>query len=134
MKNILSDKKYYSIGEVAEFLNVNTSLIRFWEKEFKQISPKKKKSGIRKFTKPDVVTLQVIYSLLKEKKMTIDGAKRHLEKSQNKDKVLIHSTEDYSSYKPPMDRALNLVLELCELGLGLGQGVTDGTCHLVNEA
>ena len=42
MKNILSDKKYYSIGEVAEFLNVNTSLIRFWEKEFKQISPKKK--------------------------------------------------------------------------------------------
>ncbi len=89
MKNILSDKKYYSIGEVAEFLNVNTSLIRFWEKEFKQISPKKKKSGIRKFTKPDVVTLQVIYSLLKEKKMTIDGAKRHLEKSQDKDKVLI---------------------------------------------
>ena len=89
MKNILSDKKYYSIGEVAEFLKVNTSLIRFWEKEFKQISPKKKKSGIRKFTKPDVVTLQVIYSLLKEKKMTIDGAKRHLEKSQNKDKVLI---------------------------------------------
>ena len=60
MKNILSDKKYYSIGEVAEFLNVNTSLIRFWEKEFKQISPKKKKSGIRKFTKPDVVTLQAV--------------------------------------------------------------------------
>ena len=89
MKNILSDKKYYSIGEVADFLNVNTSLIRFWEKEFKQISPKKKKSGIRKFTKPDVVILQVINSLLKEKKMTIDGAKRHLEKSQNKDKVLI---------------------------------------------
>ena len=67
MKNILSDKKYYSIGEVADFLEVNTSLIRFWEKEFNQISPKKKKSGIRKFTKPDVEILQVIYSLLKEK-------------------------------------------------------------------
>ena len=89
MKNILYDKKYYSIGEVAEFLNVNTSLIRFWEKEFKQISPKKKKSGVRKFTKLDVEILQVIYSLLKEKKMTIDGAKRYLQKSQNKDKVLI---------------------------------------------
>ena len=89
MKDILYDKKYYSIGEVAGFLNVNTSLIRFWEKEFKQINPKKKKSGIRKFTKPDVEILQVIYSLLKEKKMTIDGAKRHLEQSQNKDKVLI---------------------------------------------
>ena len=58
MKKVLSDKKYYSIGEVAEFLNVNTSLLRFWEKEFKQISPKKKKSGIRKFTKPDVEILQ----------------------------------------------------------------------------
>tara|TARA_S200000501_G_C20511869_1_gene607301 strand:- start:217 stop:546 length:330 start_codon:yes stop_codon:yes gene_type:complete len=89
MKNILNEKKYYSIGEVAEFLNVNTSLIRFWEKEFKQISPKKKKSGVRKFTKPDVEILQFIYSLLKEKKMTIDGAKRHLQQSQNKDKVLI---------------------------------------------
>tara|TARA_B100001248_G_C27334678_1_gene433222 strand:- start:15 stop:344 length:330 start_codon:yes stop_codon:yes gene_type:complete len=89
MKNILYDKKYYSIGEVAVFLNVNTSLIRFWEKEFKEISPKKKKSGARKFTKPDVEVLQVIYSLLKEKKMTIDGARRHLKQSQNKDKTLI---------------------------------------------
>ena len=89
MKNILSDKKYYSIGEVAKFLNVNTSLIRFWEKEFKQISPKKKKSGIRKFTKPDVDIIQVVYSLLKEKKMTIDGAKQYLQESKGQDKVLI---------------------------------------------
>ena len=89
MKNILNEKKYYSIGEVAEFLNVNASLIRFWEKEFKQISPKKKKSGDRKFTNSDVGILQVIYSLLKEKKMTIDGAKRHLKQSQNKDKILV---------------------------------------------
>ena len=89
MKNILYDRKYYSIGEVARFLNVNTSLIRFWEKEFNQISPKKKNSGARKFTKSDVEILQVIYSLLKEKKMTIDGAKRHLKKSQNKDKIFI---------------------------------------------
>ena len=85
----MSDKKYYSIGEVADFLEVNTSLIRFWEKEFNQISPKKKKSGIRKFTKPDVEILQVIYSLLKEKRMTIDGAKRYLEQNKNKDKILI---------------------------------------------
>ncbi len=89
MKNLLSNKKYFSIGEVAQFLGVNTSLIRFWEKEFKQISPKKKKSGVRKFTKQDVEVLQLIYSLLKKKKMTIDGAKRHLQKSQDKDRVLI---------------------------------------------
>ena len=89
MKKLLSDKKYFSIGEVAEFLSVNTSLIRFWEKEFKQISPKKKKSGIRKFTKQDIETLQLIYNLLKKKKMTIDGAKRHLQKTQDQDKILI---------------------------------------------
>ena len=89
MKKLLSDKKYFSIGEVAEFLNVNTSLIRFWEKEFKQINPKKKKSGIRKFTKQDIETLQLIYNLLKKKKMTIDGAKRHLQKTQDQDKILI---------------------------------------------
>ena len=89
MKNLLSDKKYFSIGEVAEFLSVNSSLIRFWEKEFKQINPKKNKSGIRKFTKKDVEILQLIYSLLKEKKMTIDGAKRHLQQSQDQDRVLI---------------------------------------------
>lgn len=89
MKNLLSDKKYFSIGEVAEFLSVNSSLIRFWEKEFKQINPKKNKSGIRKFTKKDVEILQLIYSLLKEKKLTIDGAKRHLQQSQDQDQVLI---------------------------------------------
>ena len=89
MKNILSDKKYYSIGEVADFLEVNTSLIRFWEKDFTLLSPMKKKSGIRKFTKPDVEILQVIYSLLKEKRMTIDGAKRYLDQNKNKDKILI---------------------------------------------
>ena len=89
MKNLLSDKKYFSIGEVAEFLSVNSSLIRFWEKEFKQINPKKNKSGIRKFTKKDVEILQLIYSLLKEKKMTIDGAKRHLQQSQDQDQDLI---------------------------------------------
>tara|TARA_B000000557_G_C20501620_1_gene328241 strand:+ start:48 stop:377 length:330 start_codon:yes stop_codon:yes gene_type:complete len=89
MKKLLSDKKYFSIGEVAEFLSVNTSLIRFWEKEFKQINPKKKKSGIRKFTKQDIETLQLIYNLLKKKKMTIDGAKRHLQKTQDQDKILI---------------------------------------------
>ena len=64
-------------------------MIRFWEKEFKQINPKKKKSGIRKFTKQDIETLQLIYNLLKKKKMTIDGAKRHLQKTQDQDKILI---------------------------------------------
>ena len=78
MKNLSSDKKYYSIGEVAEFLNVNTSLIRFWEKEFEQIQPKKKESGTRKYTQENVKTIQYIHHLVKEKGMTLEGAKKQL--------------------------------------------------------
>ncbi len=48
MKIDLPEKRYYTIGEVAKAFNVNTSLLRFWEKEFKEIEPKKKTSGVRK--------------------------------------------------------------------------------------
>jgi DNA-binding transcriptional MerR regulator len=70
-------KLYYSIGEVAELFNVNTSLIRFWEKEFPQLNPGKNRSGIRKYTKKDVETFEKIYHLVKEDGFTIEGAKRH---------------------------------------------------------
>ncbi|MGB2476312.1 MAG: MerR family transcriptional regulator, partial [Flavobacteriaceae bacterium] len=62
---------------------VNTSLLRYWEKEFKQIQPKKKSSGIRKFTPSDIEIIQLIYHLLKEKGMTIEGVKNHLATSKD---------------------------------------------------
>ena len=74
----LPDKLYYSIGEVAEAFGVNTSLIRFWEKEFKEIKPKKNAKGDRRFSKTDIETLQVIYHLVKERGFTLEGAKIHL--------------------------------------------------------
>ncbi|THD68771.1 MerR family transcriptional regulator [Robertkochia marina] len=74
----LPDKLYYSIGEVAEAFGVNTSLIRFWEKEFKEIKPKKNAKGDRRFSKADIETLQVIYHLVKERGFTLEGAKTHL--------------------------------------------------------
>ena len=49
-------RKYFSIGEVASLLNVNTSLIRFWESEFEFINPKKNKKGLRKYTNEDINT------------------------------------------------------------------------------
>ena len=64
-------KLYYSIGEVAEMFGVNTSLIRFWEKEFDVIKPHKNKKGNRKFTKADVDNFHLIYHLVKEKGMTL---------------------------------------------------------------
>lgn len=71
-------KLYYSIGEVAEMFKVNTSLIRFWEKEFDILKPKKNKKGNRLFTKGDIENLHLIYYLVKERGYTLDGAKQKL--------------------------------------------------------
>ena len=77
-------KKYFTIGEVAEKLEVNTSLIRFWEREFDYINPKKNKKGLRKYTSNDIKKLEKVYHLLKEDKFTIDGAKKILKKKDSK--------------------------------------------------
>lgn len=86
----LPEKRYYSIGEVAKAFEVKPSLLRFWEKEFKEIQPKKKESGTRKYTPENVKTIQFIYHLVKEKGMTISGAKKQLEmKSSESNFVLL---------------------------------------------
>jgi DNA-binding transcriptional MerR regulator len=72
------DKIYYTIGEVAGMFNVNTSLIRFWEKEFDIINPAKNKKGNRLFTKEDVDNFHLIYHLVKELGFTLQGAKDRL--------------------------------------------------------
>lgn len=77
-----NDKLYYSIGEVAEMFNVNTSLIRFWEKEFDIIKPKKNKKGNRLFTKQDIENFHLIFHLVKERGFTLDGAKNKLKSSK----------------------------------------------------
>jgi DNA-binding transcriptional MerR regulator len=70
------EKLYYSIGDVASMLNVNTSLIRYWEKEFPALRPKKNMSGTRLFTKKDIEQLKYIYHLVKVEGHTLDGAKK----------------------------------------------------------
>ena len=76
-----STKIYYSIGEVSDMLTVNTSLIRFWEKEFDILKPKKNKKGNRQFTKEDVKNYFLIYYLVKERGYTLNGAKEVLKTS-----------------------------------------------------
>ena len=83
----LPEKRYYSIGEVAEAFDVNTSLIRFWEKEFDVLKPKKNAKGNRKFTQEDIKNLEFIYHLVKERGFTLEGAKTHL-KDNLKEKIL----------------------------------------------
>ena len=74
-KEKVIEKKYFSIGEVAEMLDVATSLIRFWESEFDIIKPKKNRKGNRQFTREDIDNVKLIYHLVKEKGYTLQGAK-----------------------------------------------------------
>lgn len=72
------EKLYYSIGEVAEMLNVPVSTVRFWENEFEILKPMKNKKGNRMFTPADIKNLKILHHLVKEEGMTLSGAKRKL--------------------------------------------------------
>jgi len=80
----LPEKRYYGIGEVAKAFDVNTSLIRFWEKEFEALKPKKNAKGNRKFTPEDIKNLKLIYYLVKERGLTLEGAKTRLKEEKKK--------------------------------------------------
>lgn len=86
----LPEKRYYTIGEVARAFSVNTSKIRFWEKEFEILSPKKNAHGTRKYTPEDVRVLQLIYHLVEEKGYTLEGARIKLKEN---DKTVLSTFE-----------------------------------------
>jgi DNA-binding transcriptional MerR regulator len=97
----LAKKLYYPIGEVAVWFNVNTSLIRYWEKEFKQLQPRKTRKGDRLFRAQDIEFLKQIYYLLREKKYSIDGAKTYLKNNKEKaekDLALLNSLKNIKSF------------------------------------
>jgi DNA-binding transcriptional MerR regulator len=77
----LFQRQYYSIGEVAEMFGVNQSLLRFWENEFDIIQPRKNRKGDRHFRPIDIKNLELIYDLLRRRKLTIEGAKDFLKKN-----------------------------------------------------
>jgi len=97
----LIKKLYYPIGEVAVWFNVNTSLIRYWEKEFKQLQPRKTRKGDRLFRAQDIEFLKQIYYLLREKKYSIEGAKNYLKNNKekaDKDLSLLNSLKDIKTF------------------------------------
>lgn len=77
------EKRYYSIGEVAKMFDVNSSLLRFWEKEFDVIQPKKNRKGNRLFTPKDIENLKIIYHLVKERGFTLEGAKMKMKQNKS---------------------------------------------------
>jgi DNA-binding transcriptional MerR regulator len=95
------EKVYFSIGEVAKMFKVNTSLIRFWEKEFDIIRPFKNKKGDRLFTQTDIENFRSIYRLVKEQGFTLQGAREKIK--QNKSDItgsayLVKTLEDLKEF------------------------------------
>lgn len=91
----MAQKIYFRIGEVAKKFNVQTSLIRYWEKEFTFIKPKKSPKGTRLFTQKDVDNFEIVYHLIKEKGMTIQGTREYFKKhynNQSLDKLQVINT------------------------------------------
>ncbi len=101
------EKLYYSISEVASMFNVNASLIRYWEKEFDILQPKKNKKGNRLFTSKDIDNIHIIYHLVKERGMTLKGVKKKL--NENREDT-INNVEVVKS----LQNIKNLLLEIRE--------------------
>lgn len=105
----LPKKRYYKIGEVAKAFGVNASHIRFWEKEFDILKPKKNKKGNRLFTQEDIKNLQLIYHLVKEKGFTLEGAKNKL---KNKRKTVKDTYSVINRLEAIKEELLNIKQQL----------------------
>lgn len=86
-----SKRLYYSIKEVAEHFAVNVSLVRFWETEFSNIKPKKTKGGTRQYTRDDVREIAIVYRLVKEKGLTLDGARQALKTNKSDEEARLEA-------------------------------------------
>ncbi len=108
------EKIHYSIGEVAKIFNVNTSLLRYWEKEFyPYIKPFKNKKGKRYYTKNDIDIITYIYHLTKEKKLTIEGVKQALKEKDISE--IANNAHVISKLKQIKNDLLEIIAKLNEL-------------------
>ncbi len=105
MEKIDNEKMYYTIGEVAEMFQVNASLLRFWESEFKTIHPKRSPKGTRYYSQKDIEELKLIHFLLKERKLKIEGAKQ----------VLKNKREDAERTKKIVTKLQSIRAELIDI-------------------
>ena len=92
----LPEKLYYNIGEISKAFNLNPSLLRFWEKEFDILNPKKTLKGTRKYNSIDIKNLKLIYNLLKVRGFTIEGANEKL-KTESKKIEIVEKLEKIKS-------------------------------------
>jgi DNA-binding transcriptional MerR regulator len=97
---ILFQKQYYSIGQVAKWFRVNQSLVRYWETEFDILEPRKNRKGDRFFRPVDVKNLLLIYDLLRRRKFTLEGAKDYLKNAKKAEEkfAMIQSLEKIKAF------------------------------------
>ena len=100
-------KLYYTMGEVSAMFDVNPSLIRFYEKEFEVLQPKKNKKGNRLFTPDDLENLKIIFHLIKDKGYTLNGAKDHLKQN-------MHDVKDSQRVIASLENLKKFLLEVKE--------------------
>ncbi len=81
-KEFKIEKVFYSIGEVAEMFELQASTLRYWEQEFSVLKPKRNKKGTRYYTKKDIDNLRLIHHLVKERGLTIKGAKQKIKENR----------------------------------------------------
>ena len=95
-----NDKRlFYSIQEVADHFAVNVSLLRFWEKEFENINPKKTAGGTRQYTKEDIQQVEIVYHLVKDKGMTLEGARQSLKSNKDDAEKRVEAVEKLKDIK-----------------------------------
>ncbi|MBQ8607375.1 MAG: MerR family transcriptional regulator [Bacteroidaceae bacterium] len=102
-------KLFYSIGEVAKMFNVPDTLLRYWEKVFPSIKPRKAGRNIRQYTQEDIENIRIIYHLVKEKGMTLAGAKEALKKNK---KGTVQTAEVIARLKSIREELVNMRKEL----------------------
>jgi DNA-binding transcriptional MerR regulator len=96
---VLQQKMYYSITEVAKWFKVNASLLRYWENEFDILKPRKNRKGDRLFRPEDIKNLQVIYYLLRNRKFSLEGAKKYLRNNRHQADVNIQLAQSLTKFR-----------------------------------
>ena len=76
----IARREYYSIGEVCEMAGLKPHVLRYWETQFRELSPSKNRAGNRVYRAREIKLIELVKHLLYEEKYTIDGARRRLEK------------------------------------------------------
>ena len=89
MRDLSIKKLYYSISEVSKITDIEQYVLRYWETEFEELSPQKNRAGNRIYTNKDIRLILYIKELLRDKKYTIEGAKRILQNYDQEKKIIV---------------------------------------------